>query len=599
MPDISSGQTPSNTPKKPQGEFSMERNMLLALVLMGAVLIGSQYLFRLFGPPPEETPVAATATPGQESAEAKPADAASSQGSTSQGNSGQGADAKLTAGNSETNAPVVDVKKAEAEQTFTVETELAKVVFSNRGAVVQSWTVKAHKDTEGRALELVNQAAFAKLAKPFAIQIRGVKPPVNPNQSLFVAEKSADGRSIDFVYSENGWTFRKHFQIAADSYRAQVRSEVLQGTTAVPHVLEWRGGFGDSTVDKRQDHQSAALFDQARGKLETRTAGDAEDGPVSIPGAYAFAGVQDKYFAAMFLPASPTTMDLTIFADSVRYNGDKEDAPSVGISIGGSGENDFELFVGPKNIDILKAVHPKLTDLVDFGWFFFIAEPLFLALNWLNDNYLHNFGWAIVVLTVAINFVLLPLKITSMKSMKKMQALQPQIAAINERYKGVSLRDPRKQKQNQEVMELYTKNGVNPAAGCVPVLLQIPFFFAFYQVLSIAIELRGANWLWVDDLSRPETLAIRILPLTMVVSQIVMQRLTPSPSTDPAQKMMMNTMPIVFGFIFWWASSGLVLYWLTSNLVGIVQQLFINRFTDASKLVTVPADAKQAKRIRK
>ncbi|MCU0228160.1 MAG: membrane protein insertase YidC, partial [Bryobacterales bacterium] len=202
----------------------------------------------------------------------------------------------------------------------------------------------------------------------------------------------------------------------------------------------------------------------------------------------------------------------------------------------------------------------------------------------------------IILLTIAINFVMLPLKVTSMKSMKKMQALQPQIQAINDRYKGISLRDPRKQQQNQEVMELYQKNNVNPAAGCVPMLLQIPFFFAFYQVLSVAIELRGATWLWVEDLSRPETFAIRILPLTMVVSQIFMQRLTPSPSTDPTQKMMMNTMPLVFGVIFWWASSGLVLYWLTSNLVGIVQQLFINKFTESSAVVPVVVESKASKR---
>jgi YidC/Oxa1 family membrane protein insertase len=587
MPDNLPRQNSDSTPSASEG-LSMEKRMLIALILMGAVLVGSQYIFRAFNPPPaEQTPIVETAP-----SESAPAESAATPSATSSG------ETPALSAASPDDAVAVNVR-AEQEETFTIDTDLATIKFSNRGAVVLSWTIKNHKDTKGQPQELVNQAAFAKIGKPFSVQVHGSKPPVNPNDSLFVATRSEDGKSIRFEYSENGWTVRKHFEFQADSYVATVHSEVLQGKTAVPHLLVWRGGFGDSNVHSRRDYQTAAFYDQPRGKLETRTADDAEDAPLSIPGSYAFAGIQDRYFTAMFLPQNAGTMEFTVFGDHVPYNGDEEELHYVGIAAGGSGVNDFRLFVGPKEIDTLKSVHGKLPDLVDFGWFFFIAEPLFYALNWLHDNYLHNYGWAIVLLTIGINFLMLPLKITSMKSMKKMQALQPQIQAINERYKGISLRDPRKQQQNQEVMELYSKNGVNPAAGCVPMLLQIPFFFAFYQVLSSAIELRDASWLWVSDLSRPEELAIRVLPLAMIVSQIFMQRLTPTPSSDPAQKMMMNIMPLVFGFIFWWQSSGLVLYWLTSNLVGIVQQLFINRFSNNTALVAVPVDKKQPKRIRK
>ena len=140
------------------------------------------------------------------------------------------------------------------------------------------------------------------------------------------------------------------------------------------------------------------------------------------------------------------------------------------------------------------------------------------------------------------------------------------------------MRDPRKAEQNQEVMDLYKKHGVNPlGAGCMPLVLQIPFFFAFYKVLSVSIEMRGANWLWVSDLSQPETLAIRILPLMMIGTQFFLQKMTPHPGADPAQQKMMMFMPLVLGFMFYGVSSGLVLYWLTSNLVGIAQQWFINR----------------------
>jgi YidC/Oxa1 family membrane protein insertase len=158
-----------------------------------------------------------------------------------------------------------------------------------------------------------------------------------------------------------------------------------------------------------------------------------------------------------------------------------------------------------------------------------------------------------------------------------MQKLQPQIAAINAKYKGLSLRDPKKAQQNQEVMELYKKEGVNPMGGCLPLLIQFPILYAFYKVLNVTIELRGAHWLWVTDLTQPEQLAIRVLPVILIVTQFIVQKMTPNPSMDPAQAKMLAFMPLMFGFIFYNSASGLVLYWLTSNLVGILQQWMINK----------------------
>ena len=173
--------------------------------------------------------------------------------------------------------------------------------------------------------------------------------------------------------------------------------------------------------------------------------------------------------------------------------------------------------------------------------------------------------------------------------MKKMQLLQPQIAVINAKYKGLSLRDPKKADQNQEVMDLYKKHGVNPMGGCMPMLIQLPFFYAFYKVLSVSIAMRGAEWLWVTDLSQPEQIPIRILPIAMIISQFIMQKMTPATGGDPSQQKMMMFMPLVMGFMFYGFSSGLVLYWLTGNVVGIGQQWFFNRG------VTVPAPAPPAK----
>jgi YidC/Oxa1 family membrane protein insertase len=220
-----------------------------------------------------------------------------------------------------------------------------------------------------------------------------------------------------------------------------------------------------------------------------------------------------------------------------------------------------------------------------------MAKPLFLVLHWTHDNLISNWGWAIVFVTVIINLLMIPLRFSNLRSMQKMQAIKPEIDKINEKYKKVAMRDPRRQEQNQEIMALYQKHGVSPVGGCLPMLLQMPFFIAFYTVLTVVIEMRGANWLWVPDLSQPEPMFIRILPLAMIATQFVMQKMTPStPGVDPTQQRMMMFMPLIFGVMFYAASSGLVLYWLTGNVVGIVQQYFFNRVANK------PAPAAAARR---
>jgi YidC/Oxa1 family membrane protein insertase len=209
-----------------------------------------------------------------------------------------------------------------------------------------------------------------------------------------------------------------------------------------------------------------------------------------------------------------------------------------------------------------------------------------------RDHWTSNYGWAIIVVTLIINLALFPLRLTSLKSARKMQKLQPQIQAINARYKNISMRDPKKAEQNQEVMALYKKEGVNPVGGCLPMIIQLPFLYAFYRVLSIAIELRHAPWLWVKDLSGPEMLPIHLLPIILVVTQFFSQKLTPAAGVDPNQQRMMMIMPLMFGFMFYYLSAGLVLYYLTGNLVGIAQQLIINRFmpTPLSSTAVAPAN---------
>jgi YidC/Oxa1 family membrane protein insertase len=372
----------------------------------------------------------------------------------------------------------------------------------------------------------------------------------------------------------------------------------------LPHSLQWRGGFGDETINNPAVAQHALLFDPNaprswgvfNNELQKKDASTAKNGPVTSSGQYTFAGMEDSYFAGVFLPTGASSLELTTFSDPIPKDG--KDVARVGAAVGGEGLNSFELYVGPKDLEILRQVNPKLALVVDWGKFEIIAKPLFEALKWTAGKVGGNYGWAIILVTIAINTVLFPLKITSMKSSKKMQAIQPQIAAINAKYKGLSLNDPKKADQNQEIMALYKENGVNPAGGCLPMLLQLPFFFAFYAVLGVAIQLRGAHWLWVSDLSQVESLPIHVLPIILVATQFLTQKMTPSPGVDPTQAKMMMVMPLVLGYMFYFQMSGLVIYWLTGNVVGIAQQWFLNRGTPKpppSKVVDVKPVPKKKK----
>ena len=317
-----------------------------------------------------------------------------------------------------------------------------------------------------------------------------------------------------------------------DSYLCQVATDVTIDGNAVPHLVEWRGGFGDLTVPNPANAEHSLYFNLTDNKLVEETAKSVKGAPLPASGNFSFAGLADLYFAAVFLPQGSEAMRVVTFSDTVKTEFDEKPAPFTGAAVSDS-SNRLKLFVGPKDVDLLKRVNPKLEQVVDFGWLAFLAKPLFLIVNWVNDTMVHNFGWAIVLVTVIINFVLFPLKMANMKSMRKMQALKPQIDAINAKFKNVGLRDPKKGEQNQEVMDLYKKHGVNPMGGCVPMALQIPFFFAFYKVFTVSVEMRGASWLWVSDLSQPEHLAIKILPIAMIASQFIMQKMTPQATGRP------------------------------------------------------------------
>ncbi len=314
----------------------------------------------------------------------------------------------------------------------------------------------------------------------------------------------------------------------------------------------------------------------------------------TIPGPFHWAGPTDQYFAAVFIPDDPNTAAMVTLRNSMSVARDPQKADSkevvnvdvLGAAVGNlHGPTSERVFVGPKELEILQKIpvpgvsgaDNDLNGLVDFGFFGIIAKPLFLWLKWTYNHIVPNWGWAIVLQTLIISLLLLPLRITQMKSMLKMQRVAPQIKAIQEKYKKYSLRDPRKAPMNEEISALYKKEGVNPAGGCLPMLIQLPFLYAYYRMLGSALDLRHAHWLWIHDLSAAEPFP-SVLPILMVVSMLVVQKMTPQAGMDPAQQKMMTVMmPLMMGFIFFRLPAGLNLYYAEANLIQMAQQAVMNR----------------------
>lgn len=567
----------------PKKEMSMEVRLLLAFILMGAVMFVSQYYFKSAAPPAapksgqtaQTTPAAGVTPP----AETKPAEAPPPE------------EAKAEA------APNPAATPQQSLPPLTIDTELYRITLSNQGGIVRSWLLKKFKGYDGKPLELVNTASG--LPYPFALSFADKKPAKDVNWAWFVQTADPDGLGASYEYSDGHTTVRKTFRFQKNNYLSDVQTSVTIDGAAVSHKIEWRGGFGDLGIANPAADARSLHFDTANNKLVEQTVRDAKNGPVNASGNFQFAGIADKYFAAVFIPQLSTAIDLTTVKDSVKTVVEQKPADFPGIALSDGTENRFQLFVGPKDLDLLNKIDPKLAQVVDFGWFSILAKPLFYIVNWMNDAFVHNYGWSIVLVTIAINFALFPLKLSNMKSMRKMQALKPQIDAINAKYKGLKMTDPKKQEGQQEVMELYKKNGVNPMGGCVPMLLQLPFFFAFWQVFTKSVEMRGASWLWVTDLSQPEHLAIKVLPILMIASQFLMQKMTPQPNADPGQQKMMMFMPLIFGYMFYWFPSGLVLYYLTSNLVSMGQQWFFNQTETAQIAARSVEPARKPKNGRK
>jgi YidC/Oxa1 family membrane protein insertase len=498
--------------------------------------------------------------------------------------------------------------QAVSESTTVVENELYRITFSNRGAQVTSWILKKYKDDDGKPLDLVNHEAAAKFGYPLSLFTYDEGLRNRLQQAMFVP--SATGNitapgTLSFDYSAGGLSVHKTFKFDA-SYLIHAEVSVTQNGAPVAALLAWPSGFGDQQT--LPQYASATVDTAQDGKAE-QIALKKVVGGETLHGSFDWAGVSDMYFAAIFLPDSSKNLDLVSLHNTIPLpqNRKKPDpnhvdqAPVLGAAMGAAQPFSVQIFAGPKALDVLGAIPVNggvsLEKVVNFGWWGVISKPLFIILRYLHEHITGNWGGAILILTLILNVAMLPTRFQMMKSSLKMQRIQPQMDAIKAKYAKYKTTDPRRQEMNKEVFALQKQEGVNMFGGCIPMLIQWPLLFGFYRMLSNVIELRQAHWLWLPDLSAPDPL--HILPVFFIVSMFLVQWLTPSPGVDPAQQRMMAfTMPAVFGFMTWNIGSGLALYWAGSNILGIVQQILMNR-TKMGREVREIAARRAAKRAGK
>ena len=516
--------------------------------------------------------------------------------------------------------PALQPVVAAAESTTTVENELYKITFSNKGADVISWILKGkYKDSYGQQLDLVHTQAAQGIGYPLSLYTYDPSLTANLANALYLP--SATGTltapaTLSFKYVSGEYQVTKTFTFD-NTYVLHADTEVLRNGVPIRALLSWPGGFGD-----QEDARSygGSQIDYSQESKEKHLSAGKVTGGNTLTGSFDWAGVSDLYFAAIFLPDAPDTATVATLDNQLtvlkadRHNGlghgvpvapkgneakDTIKVPILGAAVGQlSGHTQTRVFVGPKAVDILKNIHASgsnttLEPLLDFGFFGIIGKYLFLALLFIHEHVAQNWGWCIITLTVLINLLILPLRVKTMQSALKMQRITPQMDVIKARYKNLKVTDPKRNDMNAEIMQLQKDNGVNMFGGCVPTLIQMPLLFAFFGMLPKVVELRQAHWAWIPDLSAADPW--HLLPAIMVISQFLVQWYTPAPGQDPQQqKMLAIMMPVFSGYMTWNYSSGLALYWSVGNVISIATQMIMNRTSIGREMREIAA--KRARR---
>jgi YidC/Oxa1 family membrane protein insertase len=578
------------------------RSLLVMMLVLVTVFFGLQY-FRAKTNPQTASPNAAA---GASQSAAAPASQSPAQPAAPVPTS---TSAARVPGSTAAAGPTI---QASAESTTTVENELYRITFTNRGGQVTSWILKKFKDSDGKPLNLVHTEAAEKFGYPLSLYTYDAALTAGLNKALYVP--SATGTltapaTLTFNYSDGTTQVRKTFSFD-ETYVLHADVEAKQNGAPIRALISWPGGFGDQ--DNANAYNGAQLDTSVNGK-DDHLAPKKVSGGATVNGPFDWVAVSDPFFAAAFLPDSPATATAATLhneldvAKTIRRTGIGSGSPSkgainvpiLGTAVGDtSGHTQTRIYVGPKAITVLKSIraaNPNVTlePLLDFGFWGAIGKYLFLTLQFIHAHIVSNWGWAIVVLTILINIVMLPFRIKTMQNGLKMQRIQPQMDAIKERYKKYKATDPKRNEMNVEIMKLQKDNGVNMFGGCIPTLITIPFLYAFFTMLPRVVELRQAHWLWLPDLQAPDPW--HILPILMVVSMFLVQYYTPSPGVDPQQqKMMAFMMPAITGYFTWNYGSGLALYWAIGNLISILQQAVMNRTSIGREMREIAA--KRARR---
>ncbi|HVY56072.1 MAG TPA: membrane protein insertase YidC, partial [Thermodesulfobacteriota bacterium] len=474
---------------------------------------------------------------------------------------------------------------------ISVDTPLYHGIIDTAGGRIYKWELKRYKETTDGStpVDLFRNSppGFSSLLRVKGYSVPELIPfEYSGQDNVSVEDGTAE---LTFTWkSPEGLTIKKVYGIDSSSYVLKQRFEVTNpGSEPLPQKLDikWFGkveghGRGGNTM---------SFVALVSGGVENVIKRPKE--AKSYSGVIDWFGFSQKYFTTTFLPE--TGADTSVTLASV---GDKSlvkalySYPGDTIPPGKTSVKNWEVYLGPLEYDIVKAVGYNLQESINYGWVEFLAKPLLDFLKWLN-SYFHNYGISIIVITLIMRLIFLPLTVRSMVSMKRMQVkmeqIKPKIDALKEKFKDD------KTKQNSELMKLYSSHGINPLSslgGCLPLLIQLPVFIALYDVLLHSIDLRQSSFLWINDLSEPEHLfnipgigiPFRILPLVMGVSWFISQKMTPMTPTAGNENMqmqmkMMQFMPIIFTVMFWGLPSGLILYWTVSNMLSIGQQVYVNR----------------------
>jgi YidC/Oxa1 family membrane protein insertase len=549
----------------------MEKRIFLAILISLGLLWGWAVLApRLFPELVKRPQAAKPATPAPATATNTTGTAAASTtaGTTTAGTTTATTPTISAATPGTTVAPVA----ATRVQLTVIETPEYKAVLSNRGAQLISFQLKNYLRKKQKVVEdLVKAREPHRTDYPFTI-VPSDRALLALNSALYTVSDvvEANGqRVIEYRYSDGRITAKKTFRFTAQPYLFNFSIDVQPPS---PYRVEIGPGIR-TLAPEEQDTQVVTTGNgiyQAEGELEIVAR---EKAPrLQVVPAVDYIGLEDNYFLTVLRPQRAGEGIL----QRVTFFNAKSKARREDVYAGLNAANGLvagEAFFGPKEASLLDRY--GLGEALQFGWLSMIARFFLTALLWINQ-FTHNFGFAIIVLTILIKIVLYPLQHKSIVSMKKMQKVAPKVEAIKAKYKKAKTDAEQRQKMNVETMALYQKEGINPMAGCLPLILQMPILFGFYNLLSRAIELRGAPWiLWIHDLSDKDP--TYVLPVLMTATMFIQTYITPA-TGDPAQRKIFLIMPLVFGFLFKDFPSGLVLYWLVQNVLTILQQSIMNKW---------------------